>query len=97
IEWLAEVGNLREVARVQRSEFRGQSSESEEALLLSDVELLDWLTRWGHTGRLQLASVQGATQPLVFNGQLAELTPQLQNGDRELSFTHRLSVPGGES
>ncbi len=32
---------------------------------------------------------------LEFYGQLAELTPHLDKDNRELSFTHRLSVPGG--
>jgi hypothetical protein len=34
---------------------------------------------------------------LKFHGQIAALTPHLENGDKELSFTHRLTLPGGES
>jgi thymidine kinase len=34
---------------------------------------------------------------IEFHGQIAELTPHLVNGQRELSFTHRLSVQGGET
>jgi superfamily II DNA or RNA helicase len=41
----------------------------------------------------------GVTRPttLKFHGQIAALTPHLDNGDKELSFTHRLTLPGGES
>ena len=63
-------------------------------LVLSDLELLHWLARWGHTPRL-VSAADG--QPLQFHGQVAVLTPHLENGDKELSFTHRLTVPGGES
>ncbi|MGA2866788.1 MAG: DEAD/DEAH box helicase [Verrucomicrobiota bacterium] len=67
-----------------------------EALVLPDLELLDWLARWGRTRRLELLSSQGP-QALEFHGQVAELTPHLENGAGELSFTHRLSVPGGQA
>jgi hypothetical protein len=89
IQWVADTG-------IQKSEDNGERSEGDETMILGSLELLDWLTRWGHTSRLELASAEGATKPLVFSGQVAELTPHLQNGDRELSFTHRLTVPGGE-
>ena len=36
-------------------------------------------------------------QPLQFHGQIAALTPHLENGDKELSFTHRFTLPGGEN
>ncbi len=62
-------------------------------LLLSDAELLHWLTRWGHTSRLVMASGSGA---LRFEGEIAELIPHIANGDKELSLTHELSLPGGE-
>jgi len=67
-----------------------------EVLVLSDLELLHWLARWGHTTRLELARESG-TGPLSFLGQVAELTPCLENGQIELSFTHRLTVVGGQS
>jgi len=38
IQWLAETHSGR--------------TDGQESLVLSDVELLNWLTRWGHTGRL---------------------------------------------
>jgi len=64
-----------------------------ETLLLSDLDLLQWLARWGHNSRLEAANGQTA---FSFLGQLAELTPHLENGDKELSFTHRLTLPNNE-
>jgi superfamily II DNA or RNA helicase len=71
-------------------------SDGEETMVLSDVELLHWLARWGNTSRLEL---EGAERPtsLAFHGQVAELTPHLENGSTELSFTHRLTIPGGQN
>ncbi len=65
-----------------------------EVLHLTGIELLRWLARWGPSGRLELATEPGT---LTFHGQLAELTPHLENGDRELSFTHLLTLPTGEA
>ena len=64
-----------------------------ETLVLSDLELLQWLARWGQGSRLELATGLGA---LRFHGQMAELTPHLENGGTELSFTHRVKLPDGE-
>jgi hypothetical protein len=61
-------------------------------LQLGDLELLKWLARWGGTSRLEAMDGSGA---LVFQGQVAELAPHLQNGDSELSLTHRLKIPDG--
>jgi len=61
-----------------------------DAITLSGLDLLQWLARWGQSARLELDS--GHVQ---FNGQLASLTPHLENGSSELSFTHRLSLPDG--
>ena len=61
-------------------------------LVLSDAELLHWLARWGHTTRLESA---GGTR-LGFEGQVAELCPHLENGERELAFTHLLKLPDGQ-
>ncbi len=63
-------------------------------LVLSDLDLLHWLARWGHTSRL-LLSAKDTEKSIEFHGQIAELTPHLENGARELSFTHRLTAPGG--
>jgi superfamily II DNA or RNA helicase len=77
------------------SESHAGRSDGEETMLLSDAELLNWLARWGHTARLELA-LAGGLKNLAFQGQVAELTPQLEKGSAELSFTHRLLLPGGE-
>ncbi|MGA9450382.1 MAG: DEAD/DEAH box helicase [Verrucomicrobiia bacterium] len=63
-----------------------------DTLVLSDAELLQWLTRWGHTPRLECDG-----RPLRFQGQIAVLTPYLDNGDKELSFTHQIELPGGKN
>jgi superfamily II DNA or RNA helicase len=63
------------------------------SLLLTDAELLQWLARWGNTGRLELAT---NGQPVRFHGEVISLTPQLENGDKELSFTHRIALPDGK-
>lgn len=71
--------------------YRSRSNGSE-VLLLSDAELLQWLARWGHTDRLEFA---GNGRPLHFHGQIIALTPHLENGSKELSFTHRIALPDG--
>ena len=63
-------------------------------MLLTDAELLQWLTRWGHTSHLEFA---GNGQPLHFHGQIVALAPHLENGDKELSFTHRIALPDGKN
>jgi superfamily II DNA or RNA helicase len=82
IEWLAETHSSR--------------ANGQETLTLSEPELLHWLTRWGDSRRLELSTATGQNS-IEFLGQVAELTPHLENGDRELAFTHRLTVPGGKS
>jgi superfamily II DNA or RNA helicase len=64
----------------------------ETSLLLTDAELLQWLARWGNTNRLELV---GDRQPIHFHGEVISLTPKLENGDQELSFTHRIALPDG--
>ncbi|HYG22245.1 MAG TPA: DEAD/DEAH box helicase [Verrucomicrobiae bacterium] len=76
IQWLAETHHHRK--------------DGDATLLLSNSELMHWLARWGHTGRLVQATDH---KPLVFHGQLAELVPHLQNGGPDLSFTHQLVLP----
>ncbi len=56
--------------------------------------MLQWLARWGNTNRLEFAD---NGQPLQFHGQIIALAPHLENGDKELSFTHRFNLPGGEN
>ena len=67
-------------------------ADGADTLVLSDAELLQWLTRWGHTPRLECDG-----QPLRFQGQIAVLIPYLDNGDKELSFTHQIELPGGKN
>jgi len=66
--------------------------DGNDTLILTDAELLQWLARWGHTTRLEFVT----GQPLQFHGQIIALAPHLENGDKELSFTHRFALPGGE-
>jgi superfamily II DNA or RNA helicase len=63
-----------------------------ENLVLSGIELLQWLVRWGDKGRL---SMEGVSQPLAFHGDLAQLEPHLDKINGELSFTQNLIVPDG--
>ncbi|MEY2429830.1 MAG: hypothetical protein QOJ40_2715, partial [Verrucomicrobiota bacterium] len=67
-----------------------------ETLVLSELELLQWLARWGNSARLELSSHDGM-KALEFHGQVAELKPHLENGAQELSFTHRLALPDGKA
>src|SRR5450432_1736903 len=69
-------------------------SDGNDTLILSDAELLQWLARWGNTNRLEFSD---NSQPLQFHGQVVALAPHLENGDKELSFTHRIGLPNGES
>ena len=64
--------------------------------VLSEAELLHWLSHWGHLRRLEIV-LDGVPQPLDFPGLVAELKPHLENGDKELSFTHRLVLPDGKA
>ena len=64
----------------------------ETTLLLADAELLQWLARWGHTGRLESAQ---DGRPLHFYGHVVALAPHLENGGQELAFTHRIALPDG--
>jgi superfamily II DNA or RNA helicase len=65
-------------------------NDGTDTLVLSDAELLQWLARWGHASRLECDG-----RPLQFHGQVVAFTPHLENGDQELSFTHRVELPDG--
>ncbi|HTR43399.1 MAG TPA: SNF2-related protein, partial [Pseudomonadales bacterium] len=69
-------------------------NDGSDTLILTDAELMQWLARWGHTSRLELLNTN---KPLQFHGQIIALAPHLENGDKELSFTHRFALPCGES
>ena len=79
IQWLADTHRNR--------------NDGADTLILSDMEMMQWLARWGHTDRLELI---GSSKPLQFHGQIISLSPHLENGDKELSFTHRFTLPSGE-
>jgi superfamily II DNA or RNA helicase len=64
-----------------------------ESLVLTGMELFDWLVRWGGKGRLRMAL---GDQPIVFDGRVTELMPHLEMVHNELCFTHQLTLPGGE-
>lgn len=61
---------------------------------LNGLELVQWLTRWGNTRRLELADGSGR---LEFHGELVDLKPHLLNHDIELSFTQQLALPAGQT
>jgi superfamily II DNA or RNA helicase len=75
IQWLAETA---------------PEGATDSELLLGGLDLLQWLTRWGHQKRLELNGAHAR-----FDGQLAALTPHLENGSVELSFAHRITLPDG--
>jgi hypothetical protein len=82
IQWLADTHATR--------------SDGKDTLILSDFELLHWLSRWGNSPRLQ-SGLSTGVEFMEFHGHLAEMTPHLENGERELSFTHKLTLPDGQS
>jgi superfamily II DNA or RNA helicase len=65
-----------------------------ESLVLTGQELLQWLVRWGDQSRLQMAD---SGQPLHFQGRLVELKPHLETAGSELVFTHRITLPDGQT
>jgi superfamily II DNA or RNA helicase len=70
-----------------------ERADESDSLLLTDAELLQWLARWGNTNRLESAA---NGQPLHFHGEVISLTPHLENGTKELSFTHQITLPDGK-
>ena len=63
-------------------------------MVLTGLELLQWLVEWGDKSRLLIGP---AGEPLVFRGDLAELKPRLEEVNGELQFTHHLALPSGRS
>jgi len=74
------------------SETYPGTANQPEALRLSGPELLQWLVRWGRDQRLEFKH-----QPLIFEGQVIQLGPHLENSDTELCFTHKLLLPSGDT
>ncbi len=71
-----------------------ERATEDSTLVLSDADLLQWLARWGHTDRLESAVTR---RPLHFYGHVVALSPHLENQNGELCFTHRVTLPGGET
>jgi hypothetical protein len=65
-----------------------------DSFVLTGLELLQWLVRWGDNTRLELSS---SHEPLMFHGHLAELKPNLETVGGDLAFTHNLVLPNGEA
>jgi len=72
---------------------RERATEAD-TLVLADADLLQWLARWGHTNRLE-SSVN--RKPLHFYGHVVALNPHLENGAGDLCFTHRITLPDGQT
>src|SRR5205823_1339713 len=68
-------------------EMHGSSQERPEPLLLSGIDLLRWLARWGQSSRLEGTAKRAV---LEFHGQLAEFMPTLATIEGELAFSHQL-------
>ena len=64
-----------------------------DSFVLTGLELLQWLVRWGDKSRLLLVP---GDAPILFHGHLAQLKPHLETIHDELSFTHHLVLPNGE-
>ncbi len=72
------------------SDTYGEDPDESDSLVLSGLDLLQWLSRWGLTSKLEFEG-----KHLQFHGQIISLTPHLENGDKELSFTHHVTLPDG--
>jgi len=64
-----------------------------ECLLLSGSDLLRWLARWGKTDRLVL---DGSSDRLNFEGQVADILPTLVKRDDHLGLSPMVCLPDGE-
>jgi hypothetical protein len=64
------------------------------SMVLTGLELLQWLVQWGDKSRLLFGP---GGEALVFRGDLAELKPRLEEVNGGLYFTHHLSLPSGRS
>jgi superfamily II DNA or RNA helicase len=71
--------------------YKQKDQPDTEKFALSEADLFHWLTRWGHTGRLESANGE---PPFSFQAQMAELLPHLETSE-DLAFTHRLRLPDG--
>jgi len=74
------------------TDLYAKSDETGDCIRLTGTALLEWLSRWGDTGRLELSSPPGV---LIFRGQMAELAPDLASDGDDLAFTHYLKLADG--
>ena len=74
------------------AETFADQADGAESITLQGLDLLQWLARWGDNLRMELDSGH-----LQFHGQILSLAPHLENGDKELSFTHRILLPDGQA
>jgi superfamily II DNA or RNA helicase len=73
------------------AETYADSDHEDGSITLTGLDLLQWLARWGHNRRLEFNNDHAA-----FHGQVLQLSPSLENGVKELSFTHYLTLPNGD-
>jgi hypothetical protein len=79
IEWLSRV--------------YADGAPSGESILLTGIDLLQWLARWGHGSRMEMA---GAGH-LQFRGEMLSFAAHLAKDTEELSFTQQLQTPDGKT
>lgn len=79
IEWLVE-------------KFSGHPEEGE-YVRLTGTNLLEWLARWGGTGRLELLNPAGTVQ---FHGQISDFVPTLSEKEGMLALSHQLKLANGK-
>ena len=65
-----------------------------DSMVLTGLELLQWLVQWGDKSRLL---IDPSGEPITFRGDLAELKPRLETVKDGLFFTHHLALPTGKS
>ena len=109
IQWIADTHRHRATARRTRwcCPTRNCFNGSRAGASTNRLEFLNDEGRAGgplpaDSSRQSAAAADGAhgvARPaaLKFHGQMISLAPHLENGDKDLSFTHRFSLPGGES
>ncbi len=66
---------------------------SGESIFLTGIDLLQWLARWGHGSRMEIA---GAGH-LHFRGEMLSFAAHLANDSDELAFTQQLQTPDGKT
>ncbi|MDB4459254.1 hypothetical protein N9059_01640, partial [bacterium] len=72
----------------------GDEAESHDGFVLDGIELVRWLTRWGHTDKLEFSE---SDKSLEFHGETGELTPVIEEMDGELSMTHQITLSDGKA